>query len=202
MNNLPIFLGKFLMRPTALLVIDFINDIVHPKGKIPGCAKMVAEKDTLKKANKIIQHAEKNSWLIIFVTVAFSEDYLELPFDGRGFRRVKELGALQKNQWGTEYVQELYVPKNSLALIKNRINVFYNTNLDLLLRANNIQDLYLCGVSTEMAIQSTARDAVDRDYNVHVLSDACAGSSEEKHNNSLSLLQDLTKVITVENLLK
>lgn len=190
------------MKHSALLVIDFINDIVHSKGKIPGCAKMVAEKATIEKANKVIRHAEKNDWLIIFVTVAFNENYLELPPDGKSFQRVKELGALQKNQWGTEYVQELYVPKNSMDLIKNRINVFYNTNLDLLLRANHIQDLYLCGVSTELAIHSTARDAVDRDYNVHVLSDACAGSSEEKHNNSLSLLQDLTHIITVESLLK
>jgi nicotinamidase-related amidase len=79
--------------------------------------------------------------------------------------------------------------------------VFHQTNLDLILKANNISELYLTGVSTEMAIQSTARDACDRDYKVTVIADACAGGSPEGYQSSIEVLKSISNVISTEELI-
>ena len=189
------------MNHSALLVIDFINDIVHPDGKISRCAKMVNENKTIEKANTVIQFANKKNWIIIFVKVAFSENYFEVPKESKFFGGARNLGALQINTWGTEFIEGLSIPKNHITIVKNRVNVFHQTNLDLILKANNISELYLTGVSTEMAIQSTARDACDRDYKVTVIADACAGGSPEGYQSSIEVLKSISNVISTEELI-
>ena len=67
------------MNRSALLVIDLQNDMIHPDGKLAGCAKMVAEIHLIEKANTAIRSARKNGWPIIFIRVGFSADYAECP---------------------------------------------------------------------------------------------------------------------------
>ncbi|MDD1780322.1 cysteine hydrolase [Enterovibrio sp. ZSDZ35] len=179
---------------TALVVVDFINDIVHPDGKIPSCAEQVAENQVIVKANQAIAWARKLEHLIVFVKVGFSANYHDQPKQSPVFGQADKIGALSLGAWGTEFHESLNIEPEDLVIVKPRVNPFYCTPLDAVLRANQINNLYLCGVSTSWAIQSAVRDAHDRDYTVHVISDACAAHTEEEHAQSLAMLERIATI--------
>lgn len=67
------------MENSAIILIDFINDIIHQDGKIPSCAKMVESMDIINKVNKVISFGRKKNLPIIFVIVGFTHNYTQLP---------------------------------------------------------------------------------------------------------------------------
>lgn len=180
---------------TALLILDFINDIVHPDGKIAASAEFVKENNVMAHANNAIAFARKNGIPVVFIKVGFSSGYKECPESSPIFSRAKQQ-ALQLNTWGTEFHDEIKKEKGDLTIIKHRVSAFYSTSLEAFLRANQIESLMICGVSTDMAVQTTAREAHDRDYKVIIVSNACGTASTELHDNTLKSLQILTKVVT------
>lgn len=186
---------------TALLVLDFINDIVHPDGKIASSAGFIQEHHVIHHANAAIAFARKNKILCAFIKVGFSTDYQECPAESPIFGRVKQLQALQLNTWGTEFHAAIEITPKDLVIIKHRVSAFYATSLEAFLRANHISNLLIAGVSTDMAVQTTAREAHDRDYAVTIVADACGAASLEVHENTLKLLQRIT-VITESNKLQ
>ena len=102
------------------------------------------------------------------------------------FGKAEGFQALKLGTWATEFHESLEVKTDDMVITKHRVSPFYGTCLDSYLRNNKISDVYFCGVSTDLVVQCAARDAHDRDYNVHVLSDCCAAGSEEDHENSLN----------------
>ncbi|WP_025821144.1 cysteine hydrolase family protein [Shewanella marina] len=178
----------------ALIVIDFINDIVHPQGKIASCAQQVQDHDVISHANHAITWARANSILPIFIKVGFNPSYQDVPTQSPMFGAVSKHQALALNHWGTEFHQDLAINNDDIVIIKPRVSPFYNTSLDSVLRANNIDALYFCGVSTTWAIQAAVRDAHDRDYPVHIVSNACAAASLDEHQQSLTTLSRLAQL--------
>lgn len=188
------------MQHTALLVIDFINDIIDPDGKISSSAAFIKENAVIKKVNQVISFARQNKIPVVFVKVGFSADYIECPTNSPIFSKAKEFQALKLNSWGTEFDKNLNRLPTDLTIIKHRVSAFYATSLEAFLHANKIQTLIIAGVSTDMAVQSTARDAHDRDYNVTIISDACAAASSEMHENTLKMLQRFCTVVKSDEL--
>ncbi|WP_434355606.1 cysteine hydrolase [Parasalinivibrio latis] len=184
----------------ALVVIDFINDIVDPQGKIPSCAAMVANQGVIAKANTAIQWARKNRHPVIFVKVGFHSSYADQPKQSAIFGKAAEFGALDLGGWGTDFHKDLDYRIDDLLVVKPRVNPFYNTTLDSVLRANRVEEVYFCGVSTSWAIQSAVRDAHDRDYQAHLVIDACAAHSADAHRLSLEMLERIAVFHTAESL--
>jgi len=183
------------MKNTALLAIDFINDIVHLKGKIIDTATFVERNNVIENANQVITFARQNNIPIGFVKVGFSANYLECPAHSPVFGKVKERNAFQLNTWGTEFHEKLDVTLNDFIIVKHRVSAFYATALEPFLRAHQIQNLIICGVSTDMAVQTTAREAHDKDYKVVIVSNACGAGSSEVHESTLKSLQRLAQVV-------
>lgn len=187
------------MNKTALIVIDFINDIVHPDGKISSPANYIKENNTFAKVNKAIAFAREKNILIAHVKVGF-KDYLECPENSPLFGAAKKANALQLDTWGTEFHKEIDVQTQDLIITKPRVSAFYNTRLSAFLSAQNISTIILCGVSTNMTVEATARDAHDRDYEVIIVADACATATKELHDNTLTIISRLAKIINVDEL--
>src|SRR5690348_8756188 len=109
----------------CLLVIDFINEIVHEKGKSPSCANYVKEHNVIQKANQAIQMARDHGMLVLFVKVGFSPEYYELPRSSPMFGKALEKNAFKLGEWGTEFHELLDYKKSDATLIKPRVSVFY-----------------------------------------------------------------------------
>lgn len=178
----------------ALVIIDFINDIVDLNGKIPSCAQQVIDNNTIENANRSILWAQSQHIPCIYIKVGFHNNYLDLPLHSPMFGKAQSINALNLNDWGTQFHQNLLIGKDDIVIIKPRVNPFHNTQLDSVLNANKITDIYFCGVSTTWAIQSAARDAHDRDYRVHIIADACTAATEEEHNISLTTLSRIATI--------
>ncbi len=190
------------MTTTALLVIDFINDIAHPKGKIARSAERIRANHTLEHTNQVIHHGRKKNWLILFVKVGFHPGYAECPKTSPLFGPAAVHGALTLGTWGTDFHESLAVQKNDIVLVKHRVSCFYATPLETYLRANQITHLVLTGTATNMAIEHTARDAHDRDYSVIVVQDACESASEEAHRAALGSMGRIAKILDTKTLLQ
>jgi nicotinamidase-related amidase len=76
-------------------------------------------------------------------------------------------------------------------LRKTTIGAFASTNIDSLLRALDCDQLYMAGVSTNMCVESTAREAADRGYLVTLVEDACGTTFEDLHHNTMRVFQRL-----------
>ncbi|HHF7372503.1 cysteine hydrolase family protein [Legionella bozemanae] len=187
------------MMCTAFIGLDYIIDIMHPQGKIARSASHAQERDVIKKVNKVLEIAQLKNWLAIMVKVGFSAHYIEQPKHSPIFGKVHQLGALQLGSEGTEFHPELQIG-DSLVIVKPRISAFYGTALDAALRANQIERLIIGGVSTSWAVQSTARDAHDRDYKVCIVEDICAAANQEEHQSSIQLMEKIAQIVTVSEL--
>lgn len=182
----------------ALILIDFINEIVHLDGKLAakGYADYMQEFKVIEKLNTAIQKARSEGLLIIHVKVGFSEDYTEQPKSSPLFSKVHEYQALKLNTWATEFHKDLDVQSSDIIVIKHRVNAFFNTELDTILKERKIDSLYIAGVATDLAVSNTARDAHDRDYNVTILKDCCAAANQADHD---SALLSLSKIAIIQD---
>lgn len=179
-----------------LLVIDFINEIVHPDGKIPSCAAMCEEKQVMSHANQAMVRARQCSTPVVHVKVGFSADYIECPEHSPMFSAAKKYAALELGTWGTEFHANMDVQSCDHVIVKHRVSAYYATPLAAILDAQQIKHVVLCGVSTNMAIETTARELHDRGFMVTVLADACAAADDATHQATLHSLARCAQVVT------
>lgn len=90
-----------------------------------------------------------------------------------------------------EIVDELKPLPGEHVLRKTTIGAFASTNIDSLLRALGSEQLYLAGVSTNMCVETTAREAADRGYLVTLVEDACGTTHEDLHQGTMRNFQRL-----------
>ncbi|MCR6556011.1 cysteine hydrolase, partial [Aeromonas sp. CPF2-S1] len=114
----------------ALLVIDFINDIAHPDGRIAASAAQVIEQDAIAHANQALAHARAHGWLVVLIKVGFDEGYLLQPKGSPMFGRARQFGALSLADSGTDFHPDLDVQPGDLVLTKPRVSPFYGTALE------------------------------------------------------------------------
>ncbi|MCG3165611.1 MAG: Isochorismatase family protein YecD [Bacteroidia bacterium] len=181
---------------SALICIDFVNEMVSQGGKLTGKGYLTfVEKNNILLNVKSLQDKFRNKNLEIFhVRVSFSENYIEHPANSPLFGKAKEFKALQADTWGTNFAEQIKPLATEKVIVKRRVSAFYGTDLEVILRAKGISTVYLSGVATDLAIESAARDAHDRDFNVIVVSDCCAAANDDDHNKSLITLQKISSV--------
>jgi nicotinamidase-related amidase len=71
---------------------------------------------------------------------------------------------------------------------KRQWGAFYGTDLDLQLRRRGVTNIVLCGISTSIGVESTARDAYERNYNLTFASDAMTDTNADAHDRSLRII--------------
>ena len=180
------------------LVCDMINDLVHedgPNGK-KGYGPELARRNTIANTAEALRKARAAGAKIGYVRVGFSADYRECPPNSRLFQGAKKAGLFKLGTWGTEVHPALAPKPDDFDIIKHRVSPFYATTLEAILRANHIQRLYICGVSSSGAVLSAAKDGHDRDYDVFVLDDCCCALSEEQHQAVIDQLKRMTTILT------
>lgn len=180
---------------SALIVIDLINDIVHPDGKIARAAAQVHEHGIIARINALSERARAAGAMVAMVRVAFAPDYSNAPRQSPLFGRAAELGALRDGDWGTRFHADLVVAPRDWIVTKPRVSALFDTDLAARLHAADIRHLAICGVSTETGVQTTARDAHDRDFDVQVIGDACASANLRLHDAALEMLGTVARVV-------
>ena len=85
-----------------------------------------------------------------------------------------------------EFIPELERQPGDLVILKRQWGAFYGTDLDLQLRRRGLTTVVLCGIATEVGVESKARDAYERGYELVFASDAMTGTNPESHRTPSS----------------
>ena len=154
---------------TALVVIDFQKGIaavptVHPM------------KEMAARAGQLAAAFRAASLPVIWVNVSFHPD--------EGDKLANRTDVVMRASFPPgfdELMDELGVQPGDLRITKRQPNAFHGTELDLQLRRRGITGIVLCGVSTSVGVDSTARAAHERGYNVTFALDATTDRDPELH---------------------
>ncbi len=181
------FSGDVPKHDTAVLVVDmqraFMSDTdsfgrsgidVSPlRAAIPGCVKLV----NLARASG--------------VPVIFTR-YVYMPgmVDFGGMHGVAPEARIAGNSLGygtdeIELIPELGVRPDEVVIDKSRPSAFYGTRLEPVLTGMGIRNLIICGVTTNICVETTARDAGQRDYGTYVVKDAVGEFLPERNHYAL-----------------
>ncbi|QDZ77572.1 isochorismatase family protein, partial [Bacillus cereus] len=121
----------------------------------------------------------ENSGFISFICVDFhdGEDYLT-PITDLQVRKM-----VRPKDWA-EFVPELGVMEEDYTVTKRQWGAFFGTDLDLQLRRRGIDTIVLCGIATNMGVESTAREAFQLGYQQIFVTDAMTSFTQEEHEAS------------------
>jgi len=165
---------EFTVNPakTAVLIMDYENDIL---GMIPEDARTAL----VERANTVLREARKAKLTIIYVAVRFRQGYPEINLQNKLFSSLKESGRLLEGTVGAEIDSRIAPQPGDIVVTKRRVGAFSTTDLETILRSNNISKLVLFGISTSGVVLSTVRWAADMDYSLVVISDLCSDRDSE-----------------------
>ncbi|MGD6740053.1 cysteine hydrolase family protein [Photobacterium leiognathi subsp. mandapamensis] len=184
------------MSKKALLVLDVINELVHPEGSVgqDGFCEQAEKRHILRNIQKVVSHAREHAIPVYYVIVGFSEDYKEWSPNTKLFREVKSKKQVVLGSWETQVHETVAPREQELIITKHRINPFYNTSLNLLLKVAGIEELVLTGVSSEFVVLATVLSAHDRDMKVTVLEDCISSSDEYSHQCATHIMTKLAEL--------
>lgn len=169
---------KIHSQKTAIVVIDLQKGIASiPTEPYP--AKTVIENTA-----KILNSARKKEMPVFLVHVTPSPDFKDAlhPISETSFQR-----SGYDPSW-SEYVPELNIQPSDFLITKHQWGAFYGTELDLQLRRRGVDTIILCGISTNIGVESTARFAYEYGFNQIFVSDAMASRSKEEHEFPLKFI--------------
>ena len=175
---------EFEPRATALAMIDFQRDFVYPGG----FGEALGNDTTLlmkavPPAEKVLKACREKGIFVIHTREGHRPDLSDLA------EAKKERGHLKtgigdkgpmgrilvRGEYGHDIVDELKPIAGEPVIDKSGKGAFYATDLDTVLKTRGIRKLIVCGVTTEVCVHTTVREANDRGYDAVVLSD-CVGS--------------------------
>ncbi len=185
------------MSSSLFLVMDMMNDLVSETG--PSAATygvQLKARNVLENTARAIDAARAVGVPVGFVRVGFSPDYRECPPASPIFSGARKNGLFKLGTAGTEVHRALAPQPQDFDIIKHRVSPFYGTSLEPILRARGVRRLILSGVSTNGVVHSGAREAHDRDYEVVILEDCCAGATPEEHDYALACLRRYAAITT------
>jgi len=117
------------------------------------------------------------------------------------FQGVKESNGLVRGTWGVAPADGMEPKDGDHIVEKMRMNAFYDTRLDILLRGLGVDTIVVTGAWTNMSIEHTCRHGADAGYEVVVASDGTSTVNDEWHNAALNYaMTNVAKVATCEQI--
>lgn len=160
---------------TALVVIDL------QEGILPFAGGPHTAQDVVKRAAKLAEKFRANGAPVALVRVGWSADFAEAlkqPVDAAAGGH-----ALPDNWW--VYPDALGKKESDIEVTKRQWGAFYGTDLELQLRRRGIDTIVLCGISTNIGVESTARNAWEMGFSLVIAEDACSAADAEQHQGSM-----------------
>jgi nicotinamidase-related amidase len=160
------------MSATALLVMDVQQSITN---------RYAGDPEYLRRVRAAIDAARKAAIRVIYVRVAFRPGRPEISARNKSFTTLAQTGGFEENDPATAVHPAVAPAPGELVVVKRRVSAFSGSDLDVVLRAGEIDQLVLTGIATSGVVLSTLRQAADLDYRLVVLADACRDGDPEVH---------------------
>jgi nicotinamidase-related amidase len=182
---------------TALVVIDMQRDFLEPGGFGASLGNDVSLlRSAIAPCQAILAAARSAGLLVIHTREGHLPDLSDAPpakvMRGKPELRIGSPGPmgriLIRGEPGHAIIPELAPLGDEVVIDKPGKGAFYSTSLGDVLQAQQIENLLVCGVTTEVCVHTTVREANDRGYRCLVISDACASYFPEFHRIALAMV--------------
>jgi nicotinamidase-related amidase len=176
----------FAFEPAAaaLLIIDMQRDFLEPGGFGESLGNDVSLlRRTIDPIRRLLEQTRAAGLTVIHTREGHRPDLADLPtakkLRGNPSLAIGDCGAmgrlLVRGEPGHDIIAELYPQPGEPIIDKPGKGAFYATDLEAILRHRGIRQLIVCGVTTEVCVNTTVREANDRGFDCLVLED-CVGS--------------------------
>jgi nicotinamidase-related amidase len=186
------------LAKTALIIIDMQRDFLEPGGFGETLGNDVSRlAAAVEPCRKVLDAARRLGLLVIHTREGHRPDLSDAPpakvERGAPSLRIGAAGPmgriLIRGEPGHDIVAALYPASGEPVIDKPGKGAFYQTELELMLRNRGIENLLVCGVTTEVCVNTTVREANDRGYRCVVLSDGCASYVPHFHEAGLAMIK-------------
>jgi len=203
-------LNRIELKKTGLLFFDVLNGYYHEAGE----AAKQRKKPMADNAVRLMKAARKASIPIFFARGSHRQDEgttVMLKTDTNiplkpwpdGIVTMVKPAAIEGTS-GSEVIPELEPSPRDYHIPKHRWSAFFQTYLDLALRAKGIDTVILSGGSTDVGVAATVFAGRDMDYNFIVARDACATNHDQRAHDTLIdlIFPRMARVRTTDEVLK
>ena len=183
---------------TALVIIDMQRDFLEPGGFGETLGNDVSQLARAVTPCADVLHAARQAGvLVVHTREGHLPDLSDAPpakiERGAPSRRIGDPGPmgriLIRGEAGHDIIPELYPLDSEIVIDKPGKGAFYATELGDILQKYGIENLLVCGVTTEVCVNTTVREANDRGYRCVVLADCCASYFPEFHEMGLNMIK-------------
>jgi nicotinamidase-related amidase len=173
----------------AVIIIDMLRDFVTGSLKNERSARIIPNLKIL------LAHARKSGWVVAYTSDAHLPGDPEEKIWGKHAMRGSE---------GAEVIDELKPQTGDHELGKRTYSGFHETGLDLLLRQNEVTEVIITGMHTNMCVRHTSADAFARNYSIIIPEDCVEAFDDKAHKEGLEYLKMCygAKVVTTEEIIK
>jgi len=185
-------------KSTALLIIDMQRDFVEPGGFGESLGNDVSIlRRTIAPTKQMLDACRKARMLVVHTREGHRPDLTDCPASkmerGRPARKIGDAGAmgrlLVRGEKGHDIIPELYPLPGEVVIDKPGKGAFYATDLEPILRNRGIKSLIVCGVTTEVCVNTTVREANDRGFDCVVLEDCVGSYFPEFQRSALAMIK-------------
>jgi nicotinamidase-related amidase len=183
---------------TALVVIDMQRDFLEPGGFGESLGNDVSLlRVAIEPCQAVLETARRHHMLVIHTREGHRPDMSDAPRAkverGIPSLRIGDTGPmgriLIRGEAGHDIIPALYPRPGEPVIDKPGKGAFYATDLGTILHARGIETLIVCGVTTEVCVHTTVREANDRGYRCVVPADCCGSYFPEFHEAGLRMIK-------------